>query len=133
YPASPQQRLVLRPDGSAFQPGVPDPNAPTNIISPRAHTPVSSVNSDIRTPYHGFAQPGGIGYQPAPGQFGGARPLPAQRPPQRGQRRVVALLGILLVLLLLLGATVMFAVRPALLNGVLGNNAAPIATSTVSS
>ena len=128
YSAPPQQqKLVLRPDGSAFQQGVPDPNAPTNIISAQARTPVPPVAPDIRTPYHGFAQASGMGYQPAPGRL---RPLPTQHPTRRGQGRVVALLGILLVLLLLLGATVVFVVRPGLLKGLLDNNATPMATST---
>ena len=123
-PTPPQQRLVLRPDSNAGY-HAPTPYDPTSMMTP----PVSSPDQRA---YDGYPpQSGGTyptqpapnaGYQSLPGQFADAEPLTPQR--RRGGR-IFALLSILIVLLLLLGAMVMVALNPALLKAILGGGPTP--------
>lgn len=122
-----QQKLVLRPD--SFDGQAHAQNDPARImISP---LPMSQI-PHVRTPYHGFTPPVDIYNQPMPQQYsgadGGMLAQPRQR--RRGGGRVLALLAILFVLLIALGAAVVLVIKPALLWGIIGNNVTASETAT---
>ena len=133
-----QQKLVLRPDGVAT------PYEPTSTIA--AQPPLSSPDRQNYAPQSNYAYPAqpdsypsftpqsDAGYQPVPGQYGDMGSMGGMPPRRRGKGRVVALLAILFVLLLLLGAMVAVATQPDLLRRIIGNPTpapTPVVTQTV--
>lgn len=130
-PGTPQQQLVLRPDGSqaSFDELAYAQNDPTRIMT---SPPSMPQISHVRTPYHGFTPPVDIYNQPMPQQYSGANGdmLAQPRQRRRGGGRVLALLVILFVLLIALGAAVVQVIKPALLRGIIGNNVISSETAT---
>ena len=141
-----QQKLVLRPGDGGPGFGPPAPNEPTSMMS--AQPPISpsdphsrlphpgyppqsgSTHASQRAPYPGYSPQSDMGYSHTPGQFGGIEPLPARRPTRRGSARRAGLLIVLFLLLVALATVVVFAARPGLLKGPLGNNATPTVATT---
>ncbi len=127
FPPPNQQKLVLRPGGASYEPSGQGAGDATHLMDAPTYevrTPMTPSNPNIETPYPDVSSPGGIGYQPVPGQLDTS--VFPQTPPRRGKGRVVALLIILLALLLILSAMVVFTLN---LNGFLGNNPTPTPTA----
>ncbi len=126
-----QQKLVLRPDGSqaSLDEQAHAQNAPTRIM---ASPPPMPQIPNVRTPYHGFTPPVDIYHQPMPQQYSGADGGLLAQPRQRRRvsGRVLALLAVLFVLLIALGAAVVLVIKPALLRGIIGNNVTSTETAT---
>lgn len=126
---SEQQKLILRPDGSAYDPNRQIMNEPKSILRPQTYgrrtpAPYSNPNPDTayanNTPinrgshpdwessYPNYAPQAGIDYQPYRGQYAAES---AQRAIRRGRGWITVLFIVLPVLLLIAGAIALFALQ----------------------
>jgi hypothetical protein len=131
YPTSPQfpsQQTVLQPGNRPSQPGISNAHMPADQLGSQSGsvpTP-GSVPPYAASGYTPSAHPI---YSPFPGEYDSFEPQPPQSPQRRG--RGILLLLLCLVVLLALGSTIVFVVKPDIVQKLLGNSITPTIAPTV--
>ncbi len=132
YPASsqlPPQQMVLRPGSSPSQPGLPNAGMPTDQLSSQSgYAPTPGPVS----PYAGtgYTPSGTPIYSSFPGQYDSLEPQPPQGPQQRSRGPGIILLLVLLIVLIALIGTLVFVVKPDIVQKLIGPTITPTVAPT---